>query len=376
MHKIAISANSSWYIFNFRQNTIRELLRCGYEVIVIAPLDNYSKRLIELGCSFIQINIEQKGKNPFKDLITIYQFWKIYKGSHIDVVLNFTPKNNIYSTISAYASGTKAINNIAGLGVVFIKKNLLSYIVRFLYKISQNKASILFFQNEDDQKIFADYKIARNVSHYRLPGSGVDLSRFHVVNAKDDGVVRFLLVARMLYEKGIEHFVEAARILKKKYGDKVELNLLGFIDENNPSSVSNSQILEWVKEGVINYLGVSDCVENQIALADCVVLPSYYREGVPRSLLEAGAMGKPIVTSDNVGCRDCVVDSINGFLCQPQSTESLVAKMELMCMMGYKGRIEMGRKSRQKIEDEFDENIVIKRYITAIKDCLNSISME
>ncbi|WP_036830306.1 glycosyltransferase, partial [Photobacterium sanctipauli] len=157
----------------------------------------------------------------------------------------------------------------------------------------------------------------------RLPGSGVDTSRFKASEAPDDGIVRFLLIARMLYDKGVGHYVEAARELKLKYGHKVEFQLLGFLGVNNPSAVTESQMKKWVDEGIVTYLGTSDSVENEIAKIDCQVLPSFYREGVPKTLLEAGAMGKPIVTTDNVGCRETVDDGINGFLCIPKSTESL-----------------------------------------------------
>jgi glycosyltransferase involved in cell wall biosynthesis len=371
MHKIAISANSSWYIYNFRKNTILALTTLGYQVIVLAPQDQYSEKLSDLGCDFLHVYIDQSGINPFKEVKTIYKLWKVYREYSIDIVLNFTPKNNIYSTLSAYLAGTGAINNISGLGVVFVNNNMLSAIVRYLYRISQKRASKIFFQNADDQKMFSDLKIAHNVPSERLPGSGVDLTRFKVSPAPDDGVVRFILVARMLYEKGIEQYVESARRLKEKYGVKVELNLLGFLNVNNPSAISSSQMNSCVDEGIVNYLGVSDCVENQIAYADCVVLPSYYQEGVPRSLLEAGAMGKPLITCDSVGCRDCVVDSVNGYLCQPRSADSLFSKMQLIYKLSHEDRISMGLKSREKIEAEFNEKFVIERYVSSIKDCLN-----
>lgn len=196
------------------------------------------------------------------------------------------------------------------------------------------------------------------------------MSRFTRQPAVDDGVVRFLLIARMLYDKGIGHYVEAAIALKAKYGKSVEFQLLGFVGVNNPSAVTESEMQAWVDEGIVNYLGVSDSVEEDIAKVDCMVLPSFYREGVPKSLLEAGAMGKPIVTTDNVGCRETVDDGVNGYLCELRSTESLIEKLELMIQMTHEQRLEMGRKSRLKIEREFDEKIVINKYLDAVKECL------
>jgi glycosyltransferase involved in cell wall biosynthesis len=367
---IAISSNTSWYLYNFRKNTILSLIKRGYKVIAIAPQDEYSTKLSELGCEFIDISIDQGGTNPVRDIQTFFAFYRIYKQKNIDVVLNFTPKNNIYSTLAAHFNGTKSINNIAGLGILFINESITSKIARFLYKISQAKASKLFFQNEDDRTLFLEKKITTSVETDRLPGSGVDLTRFTLSPAPDDNKVRFLLIARMLYDKGIGQYVEAARVLKARYGEQVELQLLGFLDVNNPSAVSSSQMQAWVDEGIVNYLGTSDNVELDIAKVDCMVLPSYYREGVPKSLLEAGAMGKPIVTTDNVGCRETVDDGVNGYLCELRSSGSLLEKLELIINKTHQERLAMGENSRLKIQNEFDEQIVITKYLDAVNKCL------
>jgi glycosyltransferase involved in cell wall biosynthesis len=174
----------------------------------------------------------------------------------------------------------------------------------------------------------------------------------------------------MLYEKGISYYVEAARELKLLYGDSVEFNLLGFLDTKNPSSYSMAEMEQWVSEGIVNYLGTSDSVENEISKIDCMVLPSFYREGVPKTLLEAAAMGKPIVTTDNVGCRETVDDGINGFLCQPRSTTSLVSKLDKVIRMTHQERLSMGMNSRKKVELEFNESDVILKYSNAIEELI------
>lgn len=365
---IAITSNTSWYLYNFRKNTIKSLIDNGYQVIAVAPADDYSSRLEGLGARFVHVDIDQGGTNPFKDLYTIFAFGQIFVKHKVSLVLNFTPKNNIYSTLAALVCGVKVINNIAGLGVLFVNENYTSKVVRILYKISQRYAHKIFFQNEEDRAFFVENKIARQNVTDCVPGSGVDLSRFSVTRSEDDGVVRFLLVARMLYDKGVVHYVEAARALKDKYGHAVEFRLLGFLDANNPSAITEEQMQSWVDERVIIYLGVSDCVEHEIAKIDCMVLPSFYREGVPKSLLEAGAMGKPIVTTDNVGCRETVDHGVNGYLCEPRSTESLQEALGRMVEMGHRERLLMGLKSRKKIEKEFDERIVIRKYLDAIRE--------
>ncbi|MCK6263219.1 glycosyltransferase family 4 protein [Vibrio sp. ZSDE26] len=370
MKTVAITSNTSWYLYNFRKNTILALLNEGYRVLAIAPKDDYSKKLEELGAEYHHIAIDQGGTNPVKDISTFFGFANLYRKLRPDVVLNFTPKNNIYSTLAGRLFGAKSINNIAGLGMVFINENTTAKLARLLYKISQPKAHTIFFQNDDDRALFSKHNLAPMDITDRVPGSGADLSRFTITPSDDDGVTRFLLIARMLYDKGIGHYVEAARELKAKYGDKVEFRLLGFLDVNNPSAVSKQEMQSWVDEGIVNYLGVSDSVENEIAQVDCMVLPSFYREGVPKSLLEACAMGKPIVTTDNVGCRETVDDNINGYLCEPKSTESLIEKLDAMINLPHTERLQMGEKSREKVEKEFDEQIVINKYLQAVRTAI------
>jgi len=372
MKKIVISANTSWYLYNFRKNTILELIEQGYKVLAVAPLDEYSRCLKDLGCDYLNVDIDQSGTNPIKDVLTFISFYQIYKAFKPDVVLNFTPKNNIYSTLAAKLVGASIVNNIAGLGSLFIDGGIRSRIARYLYKFSQSKANKIFFQNGDDCKLFLEHNLAPHHLTAHLPGSGVDLQRFSCRKANDDGVIRFLLVARMLFDKGVGYYVDAARILKAKYGDELEFRLLGFLDVDNPSAISESQMQEWVEEGCVIYLGTSDTVEEEIAKVDCMVLPSFYREGVPKSLLEAGAMAKPIVTTDNVGCRETVDDGVNGFLCEPRSTISLVEKLEAIIQMTHSERLAMGECSRRKIKTEFDEKIVIQRYISTIAECLRA----
>lgn len=364
--KIAISANTSWYLYNFRKNTILSMIEKGWEVIAISPEDDFSEKLIELGCEYYDISIDSSGANPIKDCKTFLEYLKLYRMKKPCVVLNFTPKCNIYGTLAARLAGSKTINNIAGLGTVFVGNGIKAYVARKLYALSQPFANKIFFQNEEDKELFVKWNIVKKGKSDRLPGSGVDLERFVITDSVDDGITRFLLVARMLFEKGVLQYVEAARQLKRKYGDKVEFNLLGFLDVDNPSAINKKQMENWVSEGVVNYLGVSDAVEEEIAVADCIALPSFYREGVPKTLLEAGAMGKPLVTTDNVGCRDAVDDGINGYLCKPRSSESLVDAFDKIVNMGHGQRVEMGQRSREKVEKEFDEKLVIKKYISEL----------
>ncbi|EEV9776943.1 glycosyltransferase family 4 protein, partial [Escherichia coli] len=232
-----------------------------------------------------------------------------------------------------------------------------------LYKISQRNVHFIFFQNEQDRSIFLSNKIVSVEKTKRIPGSGVDLARFHYDLKSPAETIVFILVARMLLQKGIMQYIEAACVLKNKYKNKIEFRLLGHIDDRNPSAISMNTIKMWHDKGIIRYLGTTDFVERELNQVDCVVLPSFYREGIPKSLLEAAAMGKPIIASDNIGCRDVVEDGINGFLCEPKNTKSLVDALERFINLSDKQKIEMGIASRRKIEQEFDEKKVIDSYM-------------
>jgi len=366
MNNIAITANTSWYIYNFRKNTIVELINRGINVHVISPFDDYTGKLRALGCMVHDIKIDRRGINPVIDAFTCLNFVRLYLKIKPQTILNFTPKNNIYSSLAAAPLSIPVINNIAGLGHAFINNGLLNKIVRTLYKISQCRAEYIFFQNEEDMAVFRKHNIGSTAIKERIPGSGVDLTRFSFTPVQKAKTIKFLLSARMLKEKGVYLFADAARHFKQKYGNTVDFSLLGFCDAQHPSGVNIEEINTWVDEGIINYLGVTDRVESVLKDVHCVVLPSYYREGVPKSLLEAGAMGKPIITTDNVGCRETVVDGFNGYLCKPSCLTSLVEAIEKIINSSEHELDQLGKNSRKHIASHFDEAIVINKYLSSI----------
>lgn len=366
--KVVIVSNTAWSLFNFRLGLAKELKKNGYEVILVAPEDEYSDKLRE---EFVCYNIwmNNKGTNPLEDIKTTWQFYRLYKKIDADVLLHYTIKPNVYGTIAASFLGIKTINNIAGLGTLFIKQNFLTQIAKWLYKFSQAKATKIFFQNQDDYDLFVNANLVEKHKCSILPGSGVDTVKFSPVKyERKDNVFRFLLIARMLWDKGIKEYVEAARIIKKDYSN-VEFLLLGFLGVANKTAISKRQMQEWTDEKIVQYLGTSDNVKKEIVKADCVVLPSY-REGTPRSLLEAASMEKPLIATDVAGCRNVVDDKGNGFLCEVRNAQDLADKMEKMLKQTDKQRKQMGKKSREKILREFDEGIVIEKYLQALKEIL------
>jgi len=303
----------------------------------------------------------------------LFDFYKILRDEKPDVYLGYTVKPNVFGSLAAHIHGIRVINNIAGLGTVFGNKSWITAIVRQLYRFALSRSEKVFFQNCDDKSYFIkEGLIKENISDL-LPGSGVDLQKFYprardllLPESTKRVSVKFLMSARLLWDKGVGEFVEAARSLKVKYRN-VEFNLMGFIDESNPQSVAASDIQRWVEEGVILYLGVASDVRPALHDADCVVLPSYYREGVPRSLLEAAAMAKPIITTDSVGCRQVVDDEVNGFLCKARDATDLASKMERFLQLTPKERELMGISGRQIAVNRFDEKLVIMKYLELIK---------
>jgi glycosyltransferase involved in cell wall biosynthesis len=369
MKKIAIVVNNSWYAWNMRANLGFAFQKEGYKVVFICPYDNSSENIKEY-FDYLNIDINSKGMNPFEDIKTIYNFYIAYKKIKPDIILHYNIKPNIYGTISANILKIPTINNIAGLGTLFIKQNIVTKIAKMLYKFSQRNSTKIFFQNQDDFKMFINEKIVKEDKCDVLPGSGVDINKFLPVNKKREKIFKFLLVSRMLWAKGIKEFVKAAQIIKKKYPN-VEFQLLGHLDVESPTAISKKQMDIWVNNGYVNYLGSSDDVRIEIAQADCIVLPSYYREGTPRILLESASMEKPIITTDNVGCRDVVDDGINGFLCKIRNPEDLADKIELVLNLTNHQLYEMGRLGRLKMVSQFDEKIVISKYLSSIKEILN-----
>lgn len=364
--KIVIMLNTAWNLINFRSGLIRSLVSHGYEVVAVAPADKYVPQIADIGCKFIPLSMDNNGTHPGRDLMLLWRLFRLIRKERPDVFLGYTVKPNIYGSLAARVSGVPVINNVAGLGMVFIKSGWLNWFVRSLYRFAFARSHKVFFQNEDDRQLFITEKLVYRSVADCLPGSGVDLKKFQPVPLPTRSPIRFLLVARILWSKGIGEYVKAARLLKK-YGHKAEVCLLGFQDVQNPDSISVSQMDKWVAEGVIHYLGVSDNVRKEIARADCIVLPSYYREGTPKTLLEAAAMARPIITTDSVGCRDVVDDGVNGFLCRPKDAVSLADNMVRIITMGRAELESMGLCGREKVERDFDEKIVIEKYLSAIE---------
>ena len=366
---IAIVLNTSWNIFNFRLGLLQALQKEGYKIIAIAPLDDYSEKLTELGIEHYDICINNKGTNPLEDAKLVFAFYKLYKEISPDVLLQYTIKPNIYGSMAAGMLGIPVISNISGLGTVFLNNSLSSKVARLLYKIALRTPQRVFFQNSHDRELFIDSKLVKENQTGLLPGSGINTKLFKPnTHKKENEVIQFLCVARLVRDKGIKEYEKAAEILKKKYAN-IEFAILGAYYPGNPTAITKDEMQKWEEEKIIHYLGTNDDVRSVMLKADCIVLPSY-REGLSRVLLEAASLEKPIVTTDVPGCKDVVDDGVNGFLCVVRDAESLAEAMEKMILLSEEQRLEMGKRGRDKVINEFEEQIVIDKYIKAIDEIL------
>lgn len=374
--KIVISVNTAWNIYNFRSGLIKALMHHGYQVVAVAPSDEYAPRLRQLGCRFISIPMDGNGTHPGRDLSLLMNYVRVLRAERPLAYLGYTVKPNVYGSMAAHMLRIPVINNIAGLGTTFINSSFLTKVVRTLYRVALHRSRRIFFQNADDQDLFIRSGLVRAGSTDRVPGSGMDLGHFQPVPPRplEGRSFAFLLVSRMLKDKGVEEYVEAARRIRQHY-PAVEFQLLGFVDAANANSIPMERIRAWESEGLVRYLGKTDDVRPYLSGADCVVLPSY-REGVPRSLLEAAAMARPIVATDVVGCRDVVEHDVNGLLCKPKDAGDLAEKMRHMLCLSVERRLEMGRAGRQKVEREFDEKLVIQKYLNALGDISSPVGWE
>lgn len=373
MKKVVVISNTAWNAWNYRQSLNKGLLAAGYKVSVFASKDGFEKNLQEkMGIATSGLYLSAKGLNPLVDIFSFLQILVLLLWKQPDVVLTFTIKPVIYGGLACRILGIPCIPTLTGLGTVFIRKSWVTTFVINLYRCSLKSSLKIIFQNKEDQNLFLNTGIVKEQQTYLIPGSGVNtdefsMDRFPPREKSQD--LTFLLVARMLKDKGIFEYVKAAENLKKKY-PFCRFQLLGPADVENRTAISRQEILEWQEQGWIEYLGESLDVACFLSKSDVAVLPSY-REGMPRSLLEAASMSLPLVATDVPGCRELLINQ-NGFLCQSESPESLANAMEKMILSTEEQRLIMGKNSRQMILQKFSEKIVIEKYLEVLDNVKKS----
>lgn len=368
--RIALVCNTAWAIYTYRRGLIRMLISRGVHVSILAPRDRTFPLMEAMGCQCTELPVASKGTNPRDDLKTLLALYKAYKSIQPHIVFHYTIKPNIYGSVAAKLAGVPSIAVTTGLGYVFIQPSRTAAIAKKLYRFAFRFPREIWFLNDDDRQAFTDQNLLVHPDRARLlHGEGVDLDDFAFTPLKRDnphaqGFI-FILIGRLLWDKGAAEYVDAARAVRAKF-PFARFQLLGPVGVDNPSAISREEVQAWQDAGVIEYLGETHDVREPMADADCVVLPSY-REGVPRTLMEASAMGRPIVATNVPGCREVVADGVTGFLCEARNAASLAQQLERMLLQSHAARVAMGVAGRAKVASEFDENVVVERYKGTIR---------
>ncbi len=366
--RIVLVANSTWNFFNFRLNLIETLVARGYEVILLSPVDQYLPALLK------QINIrhialkklDRKSVNPLKEQALYREFKRIYKELNPDLIIHYTIKPNLFGNWAAKSLGIPSVCVVTGLGYVFLHDTLLNAAIKQAYKKSLLKADLVVFENEEDKEQFIEEGFVKSNNAETVNGCGINLEHFKQVPeiTYDDDKMVFTFLARLIYDKGIIEFIEAAKDVKSRY-PSIEFWVAGEVDDGNPTSIKNELLYEWVEKGIIKYFGHVRDVRPIIAKSGCVVLPSY-REAMARTLTEALAMGKPVITCDTSGCKAVVDDGINGFLVPVKNITALADTIEKFYLLPEETKQMMGRSGRKKVESQFDDVIVTGQYLNLI----------
>lgn len=354
--KIVLSGNSDIVIYNFRLELVERLIADGHDVYIVAPYGPRIERLKKLGASFYDIKIDRHGINPLTDFNLILTYIRIFKEISPDYVFSYTIKPNLYGGIACEKLGIRYISNITGLGTAVENPGLVQKIALLLYKVAFKKVQKVFVQNSENREFLIDHNIAQNKLEL-LPGSGVNLERYSVLEYPDDTTIEFVFISRIMKEKGIDQYIEAASFIRGKYPN-TRFHICGFCEQEYEDKLE-----ELTKKGIVNYHGMVMDIRLILKDVHCTIHPSYYPEGLSNTLLESAASGRPIITTDRSGCREVVDDGINGYKIPQKNTEELIKAIEKFILLSNNQRKEMGIAGRRKVEKEFNRQIVVDKYL-------------
>ena len=348
-------------LYKFRKELIEELVNRGYEVYASVPDGNYREKIEALGCKIIPTEFDRRGMNLTQEQRLYRKYCRIIKAVKPDKILTYTIKPNIYGGIAAKKYGVPQIVNITGLGTALENPGRRQRILIQLYRRALKNAQIVFFQNRENQEFFIRHNIRFNRCEI-LPGSGVNIYQFKVTEYPSDNTVRFLFISRIMKEKGIDYFLESAKIIKEKYPTNTEFHICGYCENEYEGKLE-----AFVQNGIVKYHGSIDNVSEFLSSINCVVHPTYYPEGMSNVLLESCACGRPIISTDRSGCQEIVEDGVNGYMIHCQSQEELNQAIEKFLKLSYVQKKTMGLAGRAKVEREFDRQIVVDKYLAEIE---------
>lgn len=359
MKKVLILVNHDVVIYNFRLELVEKLLEENYYVYISSPYGERIDDLVALGCRFVETPVSRHGTNIWEDIKLVAKYREMMKWVQPDVVLTFTIKPNIYGGMASSFLNIPYIANITGLGTAVENGGIMQKITTQLYRVAFRKVKCVFFQNKENQQFFERKRLAIG-KHQLLPGSGVNLERFPLLEYPDDSVVRFVFISRIMKEKGIDQYLDAAQYIKNKYPN-TEFHVLGYCEEDYEDKLNKMQA-----EGMIQYHGMVDDVREFHKISHCTIHPTYYPEGMSNVLLESAASGRPIITTNRSGCREIVEEGVNGYIAEQQNNQDLTDKIEVFLKLSFKDKKELGLAGREKIEKEFDRQIVVDTYTEEI----------
>ncbi len=357
---ILILVNKYTTIINFRLEVVEALVQEGYRVIISVPDHNRLKEIEAVGAELIRTPFEKDGMNPVKDIGLMFTYKKMIKQTKADLVLTYTIKPNVYGGMAAASLNVPYVANITGLGNALVNGGLIQKLAIMLYRIGFRKVSKVFFQNSENRDFFEKKKIA--IGKYELiPGSGVNINKFSAVAYPDDKKIHFAFISRIMREKGIDQYIDAAKAIKKIYPN-TEFHVAGFGDAFN-----EQRMQELHEQEVITFHGLLDDVRVLVKDMHCVIHPTYYPEGMSNVLLESAASCKPIISTNRPGCREAIEDGINGYLIKEKDSQDLIEKVKQFLSLSHEQKSEMGWKGREKMIREFDRKIIVERYIECAK---------
>lgn len=360
MRKILILANNDVGLYKFRKELIEELLKEN-EVYISLPYGEFVPLLEKIGCKFINTAVNRRSKNPINDLKLFMQYRALVRNIRPDVVLTYTIKPNIYGGLACRLAQVPYLVNITGLGTALEQGGLLQKITMVLYKFALKRARCTFFQNSENKKFFERNNMLK--SFYRLiPGSGVNLEDYTLLDYPTSNTVEFLFIARIMKEKGIDQYLDAAKSIKKRYPNTV-FHIVGPCEQDNYESI----LKEMQTKGLVQYHGSQKEVQKYYAITHCIIHPTYYPEGMSNVLLEAAASGRPIITTKKSGCKEVINDGISGFLIEERNSNELIRKIENFLNIDNRTRKEMGINGRTKVEIEFDRKLIVRSYMEEIE---------
>lgn len=363
---VAVITNDHAWTYNLRYEILQSLLDQGYRVVLILGYGNRIEDLVAMGCEFIDVPFDKRGLNPIKDLKLLLRYWKELKKLKPDIVLTYTIKPNIYGNFVCRFLKIPCIANITGLGTAVEYGGILQKITVMLYKIAFKKIHTIFFQNKENRQFFLNRKIANPESFALLPGSGVNLQKFSPLEYPSEEKTEFVFISRIMKDKGIDQYLDAAKAMKEKYPQTV-FHICGSCDR-----IYEDVIKELHDHGTIVYHGMIPDVKEVLKRTHCTVHPTYYPEGLSNVLLESSACARPIITTNRSGCREVIDDGVNGFIVNQRDSQDLIDKIEKFINLSHEEKKEMGLAGRRKVEKEFDRQIVVERYSEKIKRCLES----